>query len=115
MSKNTIIEVLFLALSKIEEFNLCLKTLNIKENTLTKIILDYISNNNKTNNNKTILEQAEKFLNNFYLKDANMKSNTLNLNDFSSVIKIILKAMHSELNTKIKNDNSNEKIQGYDK
>ena len=116
MSKNTIIEVLFLALSKIEEFNLCLKTLNIKENTLSKIILDYISNNyNKTNNNKTILEQAEKFLNNFYLKDANMKSNTLNLNDFSSVIKIILKAMHSELNTKIKNDNSNERIQGYDK
>ena len=115
MSKNPNIEVLFFSLSKIEEFSLCLKTVNIKENSLCKILLDYISNDKKNNNNKTILEQAETFIKNFYSKDAKMKSSSLNLNDFGFLIKIILKALHNELNTKISNENSKDKIQGYDK
>ena len=115
MSKNPNIEVLFFSLSKIEEFSLCLKTVNIKENSLCKILLDYISNDKKSNNNKPILEQAETFIKNFYSKDAKMKSNSLNLNDFGFLIKIILKALHNELNTKISNENSKDKIQGYDK
>ena len=115
MSKNPNIEVLFFSLSKIEEFSLCLKTVNIKENSLCKILLDYISNDKKNNGNKTILEQAETFIKNFYSKDAKMKSSSLNLNDFGFLIKIILKALHNELNTKISNENSKDKIQGYDK
>ena len=111
--KNLNVEALFNALTNIIELKESFKKLyNLKDNTLSKLLSEYMI---KNSNKDIIIEQAENIIKTSYIKKNKTNSNSLNLSSFDCLIQIILNLLHDELNTKPKKENNKIRIKDYDK